>query len=89
MKINYIDKRDTIKLFTLGRYVFTSGMLIPALILCNHYMEFNGTMFAIISAILVFQELIVFIMLLYKIKKARVPVKIKFLDRRYGPEIDR
>lgn len=63
--------------------------MLPAMTICSKFYEFTGTMLAIISSILGFQELVVFTMLAYKIKKACPPPKIKFLDRRYGPEIDR
>jgi hypothetical protein len=85
----FLDKRDTVKIFAITRYFFTSLVLVPGMTLCNRYFEFKGTMIAIISAILVFQEVIVFIMIGYKIRKANPPPKMLFLDRRFGPEIDR
>ena len=85
----FLDKRETVKIFAIMRYLFTSVVLVPGMTLCNRYLEFKGTMIAIISAILVFQELVVFIMIAYKIRKANPPPKMQFLDRRFGPEIDR
>jgi hypothetical protein len=47
-------------------------------------------MFAVISAILVFQEMVVFSLMAYKIKRACAPPKIRFLEKRYGgPNIDK
>jgi hypothetical protein len=72
----FLDKRETVKIFAIMRYLFTSVVLVPGMTLCNRYLEFKGTMIAIISAILVFQELVVFIMIAYKIRKANPPPKI-------------
>jgi hypothetical protein len=46
-------------------------------------------MFAIISAILVFEELIVLLIMVLKIRKPTVPAKMRFIERRYGAELER
>jgi hypothetical protein len=89
LKDYFLDKRETVKIFAIMRYFFTAIVMAPGMTVCNRYFEFKGTMIAIISAILVFQELVAFIMIAYKIRKANPPPKMQFLDRKFGPEIDR
>jgi hypothetical protein len=76
LKDYFLDKRETVKIFAIMRYLFTALVMVPGMTLCNRSFEFKGTMIAIISAILVFQELVVFIMLAYKIHKANPPPKM-------------
>ena len=85
----FVDKRDTFKLFAIARYLFLVGVLVPVMLASAKFLYFKGTMIAIISSILVFQELVIFVMIVYKIRRARTPVKLKFIDRKYGAEVDR
>ena len=89
LKNHFIDKRDTFKMFAITRYFFLIGVLMPVMLASANFLEFKGTMIAIISSILVFQELVIFVMIVFKIRRASTPVKLKFIDRRYGAEIDR
>ena len=89
LKNHFIDKRDTFKIFAITRYFFLIGVLMPVMLASANFLEFKGTMIAIISSILVFQELVIFVMIVFKIRRASTPVKLKFIDRRYGAEIDR
>ena len=89
LKSIFLDKRETVKVFAIIRYIFISLIMVPGMTIFNKYFEFKGTMIAVISSILLFQELIVFTMIAYKIRKANPPPKINFIDRRYGPDIDR
>jgi hypothetical protein len=53
------------------------------------YLEFKGTIIAIIMSVLSIQELVVCFMIVYKIRNARPPSKVQFIDRRYfDPEIE-
>jgi hypothetical protein len=85
----FVDKRDTFKLFAIARYFFLVGVLVPVMLAAAKFLYFKGTMIAIISSILVFQELVIFVMIVFKIRRARTPVKLKFIDRKYGAEVDR
>jgi hypothetical protein len=89
LKNHFVDKRDTFKLFAIIRYFFLVGVLVPVMLASAKFLYFKGTMIAIISSILVFQELVIFVMIVYKIRRARVPIKLKFIDKKYGAEIDR
>ncbi len=89
MKDYFVDKRDTFKIFAIVRYLFMIAVLLPVMIVSANYLEFRGIMIIVISSILVFQELVVFMMIVSKIRRARIPIKLKFIDRRYGAEIDR
>lgn len=89
MKDYFVDKRDTFKIFAIARYLFMIAVLLPVMMVSANYLEFRGMMIAVISSILVFQELVVFVMIVFKIRRARIPIKLKFIDRRYGAEIDR
>lgn len=89
LKNHFVDKRDTFKLFAIARYFFLFGVLMPVMLASAKFLYFKGTMIAIISSILVFQELVIFVMIVFKIRRARTPIKLKFIDKKYGAEIDR
>ena len=89
LKPIFVDRRDTFKLCTISRYLFLASILIPVLLISAGFFEFRGTIIAIISSILVFQELIVLIIIIFKIRSGRKPVKLRFIDKKYGAEIDR
>ena len=89
LRDHFVDKRETFKLFAITRYFFLIGVLMPVMIASAMFLYFKGTMIAIISSILVFQELVIFVMIVFKIWNARIPIKLKFIDKKYGAEIDR
>ena len=69
-KIRFVDKRDSFKIFSLCRLIFLITALIPVMIIATNFLEFKGTMIAIISSILLFQELVTLIIIVFKIRNS-------------------
>lgn len=70
LKKIFIDSRDTFKIFAIIRYLFMVGIALPILVFANMYLQFRGTIIAIIVSILAFQEAVVGFMIVFKIRRA-------------------
>lgn len=90
LKKIFIDSRDTFKIFAINRYLFKVGVALPVLVFANMYLQFRGTIIAIIVSILGFQEAVVGFMIIFKIRRAQLPAKMQFVERRYcSPDLER
>ena len=88
-KWHFLDQRQAFNVLAITRYIFLVATLLPVMIIVSNFLEFKGTMVVIISSILVFQELVVFVIVIFKIKKSKMSKKLKFINKRYGEDIDR
>ncbi|TNV82213.1 hypothetical protein FGO68_gene427 [Halteria grandinella] len=66
------------------------GIALPILVFANMYLQFRGTIIAIIVSILAFQEAVVGFMIVFKIRRAQPPPKMQFIEKRYcNPDLER
>ncbi len=59
-------------------------VLIPCFLCFYFYMSLTEVPFAIVIAVMIFQELIVLILCYLKITSATKPLKVQYIESRYG-----
>jgi hypothetical protein len=88
LKKLFIDGRDTFKLFAITRYIYLFIVMFPILVAAHDRLSLSNTLISIVSAILIFQEIVVLIMIAFKIQQAEASPKLKFIDKCYGSSLD-
>lgn len=67
------------------RYLFFIVVMVPSFLVFYFLLEMQGVSLVIFACVVGFQEVLVFVIAYLKIHRSNVPLKVQYLENKFGP----